>query len=415
MNQRISGEFLTLPKYSIIIPTRNGSKYITDVINSVLLQDFDDYELLVSDNFSSDQTASILSKIDDPNVKTMKPPKPLSMTAHYEWCLSKASGNWITIIGDDDGVMLDFFEEAEFLTNKYKETDVEAIYCRRGYFFWPGCNGKYADNCVNVIGRRKQILYKKPKKMLFQGLANRRGYSDFPQIYTNGIIKKELISRIIRKSKGVFFNELNPDVYSGVVVSLEAKNVVFSYHPIFWTGTSPKSIGFAAANMQRLKGQLNSQKNEDPLDFFKDSEQDNISVSEKVGLELWKKSRSSPIYLFSAFDKSPYSKDISNLKLKLYLAVSLLSARPLNSDAFIKSRDNIFLNEGINWPIKVIAKFLLIYQSSLKYKDLAIKLIILYVNQNLRSKCLISKNSQIYHSINVCNDFLNDQGNKKSD
>ena len=64
MNQRISGEFLTLPKYSIIIPTRNGSKYITDVINSVLLQDFDDYELLVSDNFSSDQTASILSKID---------------------------------------------------------------------------------------------------------------------------------------------------------------------------------------------------------------------------------------------------------------------------------------------------------------------------------------------------------------
>ncbi|MGO9485931.1 MAG: glycosyltransferase family 2 protein [Rhodomicrobium sp.] len=50
------------PKYSILIPTRNGLRYLPYAIESVLSQSSDEFELIVSDNHSSDGTAEYLSQ-----------------------------------------------------------------------------------------------------------------------------------------------------------------------------------------------------------------------------------------------------------------------------------------------------------------------------------------------------------------
>ena len=99
-----------LIKYSILIPTRNGIKYLPFCIKSILSQDYINFELIVSDNHSTDGTWQYLKSIHDNRVKIIKPVHSLSMTDHFEWLLSHAGGEWIILLGDDDGLQPYFFE-----------------------------------------------------------------------------------------------------------------------------------------------------------------------------------------------------------------------------------------------------------------------------------------------------------------
>lgn len=54
---------------SIITPTFNSQKYLAKCLNSVFDQNFENYEQLIIDNFSSDRTISIAKKIGNSRIK----------------------------------------------------------------------------------------------------------------------------------------------------------------------------------------------------------------------------------------------------------------------------------------------------------------------------------------------------------
>ena len=78
------------PKVSLIIPTRNGGKYVTSTIDSILSQSYSNVEVIVSVNYSTDNTLEVLGEYKDSRLKVVMPPQPLSMAAHYDWCLTQA-------------------------------------------------------------------------------------------------------------------------------------------------------------------------------------------------------------------------------------------------------------------------------------------------------------------------------------
>jgi glycosyltransferase involved in cell wall biosynthesis len=277
-------------KFSILIPTRNGAPYVFSAINSILRQSYQSCEVVVSVNHSTDETMSQVRSIDDPRLRVVVPPAPLSMTLHYEWCLKQARGEWITILGDDDGLMPYFFDEITPLIEKCSRMNVDAILSRRAYFFWPGCEEVYGDGVIYYEAERKQRLVSSVGNMalLFLGLKD---YADLPHIYTNGIVRRALIDKIRVLSESRFYRELNPDVYSGVAVSAATARFLRTEVPLFWTGTSPKSVGYSnhlrnrrAFNCQQDSKQSSLTRSDE---FFLMAERDGVCVAGEVGQRLW--------------------------------------------------------------------------------------------------------------------------------
>ena len=229
-------------KYSIVIPTKNRAYYLKYAIKSVLSSQRQDIELVVSNNFSSDETSKILSEINDSRMRVVSPDIALPMAGHYEFAISKARGDWITILGDDDAVMPYIFESLDKYILKYSNVDV--ISSARAYYFWAGCEDIYGTLVVAYSSKFKEKI-RSTKHDLYKVLLGLRDCFDMPQLYTTGIIKKSLYEEIKLKSSGFFYYSIIPDMYSAVAICLARNSYLKVEEPLFWTGTTNKSMGIA--------------------------------------------------------------------------------------------------------------------------------------------------------------------------
>lgn len=91
-----------MPLLSIVMPVKNGMPFIEETIKSVLSQDFLDYELIISDDRSSDGTTEFLRSISDERVKLTSPSSPLKVDAHWTFVSMLATGNYIKLLCADD-------------------------------------------------------------------------------------------------------------------------------------------------------------------------------------------------------------------------------------------------------------------------------------------------------------------------
>ncbi|MDR1896784.1 MAG: glycosyltransferase [Prevotellaceae bacterium] len=232
----------TKPKYTIIIPTRNSLEYLKDAIESVLSQPFSDYELIVSDNHSDDDTHEYVNSISHPNLRLIKPGKGLSMVDHWEWALTYATGEWIVFLGADDGVMPYFFELAEFLTRKAENKNIKVINSVRAYFFWDGCQNVYGDKSISYAAHAKCVVRQSKLELLDAtiGLSN---YLYLPQMYTASIVHISLVQTAKAKNDGAFYSSLIPDANGAAIICSIEDKYLESLIPLGWIGSSPKSNG----------------------------------------------------------------------------------------------------------------------------------------------------------------------------
>lgn len=126
---RINNKFLktgmttTKPFFSIIIPTKNRPELLRDAIASVILQDFDDYELLVSDNFNDDRTKKTVDEfINDKHLIYIRTEKELNMPDHWEFITQKAKGLYVLVLTDRSflrrGSLRDIYNSISKTNNK---------------------------------------------------------------------------------------------------------------------------------------------------------------------------------------------------------------------------------------------------------------------------------------------------------
>lgn len=92
------------PKVSVVLPTYNRSLFIERAIKSILSQSYEDFELLIIDDGSTDNTAEIISKYSmrEPRILYLKNENNLGIQKTLNKGLREAKGKYIARIDDDD-------------------------------------------------------------------------------------------------------------------------------------------------------------------------------------------------------------------------------------------------------------------------------------------------------------------------
>ncbi len=100
-----------MPEVSIITPCYNSSKFLQETIDSVLHQNFTDWEWLVTDDCSQDNSIEILEKTNDRRIKIYRTEKNCGAGHARNISLENATGRFITFLDADDFWEADFLEE----------------------------------------------------------------------------------------------------------------------------------------------------------------------------------------------------------------------------------------------------------------------------------------------------------------
>lgn len=61
-----------MPKVTVLLPVYNGEAFLEEAVNSVLRQSFRDFELLIMDDGSTDNTLSVAGRFKDPRIRLEK-------------------------------------------------------------------------------------------------------------------------------------------------------------------------------------------------------------------------------------------------------------------------------------------------------------------------------------------------------
>lgn len=91
------------PLVSILIPTYNQSEYISTTVQSALGQTYNNIEVVVCDDASTDSTPDVLSRLSDSRLKVSRNISNLARVGNYRRCLHElARGEWVLMLDGDD-------------------------------------------------------------------------------------------------------------------------------------------------------------------------------------------------------------------------------------------------------------------------------------------------------------------------
>lgn len=179
------------PKISIIIPSYNYEKFIKDAIESVLNQTFRDFELIIADDGSKDNSIEIIKKyLNNKNVflLTHKENKNLGLSKTLKLALRHAGGEYVAFLECDDIWEKDYLEKKVQILDKFKQVGI-------------------VFNNVNVFGDENRINLLKD---FFNTCAKKCSSKKYPSSLSKETLTLETISNfssaVIRKEA---FNELD--------------------------------------------------------------------------------------------------------------------------------------------------------------------------------------------------------------
>lgn len=90
------------PQVSVVIPSYNHEKFVEQTIDSVLNQTFQDFEIIITDDGSSDNTVKKIRKYDDPRIQLYVFKRNKGACEALNNCIRKSKGKYVAYISSDD-------------------------------------------------------------------------------------------------------------------------------------------------------------------------------------------------------------------------------------------------------------------------------------------------------------------------
>jgi glycosyltransferase involved in cell wall biosynthesis len=235
---------MTSPAVTVIVPTRNRCDTLRVTLETCRMQDYDNLQILVSDNSSDDATAEVVRAVADPRVRYIKTPRRVSMSENWEFALSHVDAGYVLVVGDDDALLPNAIRD---ITAIVVEADCEAIAWKESKYYWPSAGGG-APNTLR-LSLRTGWRVENARAALADVVAYKRHYTALPSLYW-GMLSREAMRRAT-DSSGRFFKSLNPDVYSALATTMAIDRFVYSERPYRINGMSKHSTGMSFAAVDK--------------------------------------------------------------------------------------------------------------------------------------------------------------------
>lgn len=134
---------------SVCIPTYNGSEYLRACLDSVMAQTLADFEVLVVDDTSSDNSVAIAEEYAaaDPRVRVVKNERNLGLVGNWNRCIELACGEWIKFVFQDDLIEPDCLEKMLAVARP----EIGIVCCKREFIF-DGVSEKTRSDYLRYVG-----------------------------------------------------------------------------------------------------------------------------------------------------------------------------------------------------------------------------------------------------------------------
>ncbi len=127
------------PSVSICLPVHNGARYLAKALDSALSQTHEDFELLIANDRSTDESQDIIEAYEkkDKRIKAWINEKRLGLFGNYNSCLKRASGEYIKLFAHDDVLHPRLIER--FVSVFKENSNVVLVNCAR---IWIDASGQ---------------------------------------------------------------------------------------------------------------------------------------------------------------------------------------------------------------------------------------------------------------------------------
>lgn len=207
------------PFFSIVIPTYNRADFIHDTIHSVLNQSFQDFEILVVDNCSTDNTKEIVEKINDPRIQFYVNEQNFDRSYSRNRGINLAKGNFITLLDSDDLMINSCLKDAQ--DSILKNSHIDLFHC---------------DYMIQDIVTNKVLSTSSNSKQLFKLPIHNILYANY--ISCNGVfVKNEILKSNLFDDTPVMIGSEDWDIWIRAVdkveniVHIPIVNIILNEHP----------------------------------------------------------------------------------------------------------------------------------------------------------------------------------------
>lgn len=225
-------------------------------MHSVLRQDSDDWQLVISDNASEQDVEGYVGSLGDERIVYRRSERVLPVTENWNRALELSDGDHVIMLGDDDALLDGYLSRMSELIERFDRPDV--IYTKALLFTYPGVDpvrpsGWLMDHgCGEFFaGAHEPFLLDHERALdLVRGAMAFRLRYDFNAQFA--LISRRLIDSLSRF--GAFYQSDFPDYYSMNAAFLQAERIVIEPAPRVAIGVTPKSYGYFHANDKEREG-----------------------------------------------------------------------------------------------------------------------------------------------------------------
>jgi glycosyltransferase involved in cell wall biosynthesis len=226
------------PRFSLIIPTHNRAHLLRHALQSVVSSSFGDFEVVVSDDQSTDDTASAVEAFGSTGqIRRVLTPERMSMADHFEWASHHATGEYVFFLCDDDAISPDLLERVDVVV---RDSGTQVCAFRSALYFGAGWRVRELQNTLQAERYTMRAL-----ECDCAG-ALKAMFSRFHNVLTprcnNAFFSRRLLEDI-RRRVGKFFLHPAPDASSSCLVLASTKNYMLLDEPVHAFGNVPESIG----------------------------------------------------------------------------------------------------------------------------------------------------------------------------